>query len=837
MLVKFDSLNRYETPKFRLCNPGSVYGENNVPTRILGYLADTSDEEFVFNFNAASELNLRVTFVPREDPDDTAHLFYMYRNIQNKRLLFVDDIGYFVITGVDDAYNEDGTQSKDIRAQSCEIELQNRKLPYIDGTYKFSTGNSSFPGLIETLTAAAPLWIIGHIDSAVAERYRTFEEVDETKSILAFLLEDVQEAYECIVLFDIVKREINIYDQSNYVNLTDIHITKQDLINSLNITENSEELYTALSVFGNDDLTINAVNPIGGNVIYNFDHYIDWMTPSLGDKVREWQNKVSSAKEQYTAYNVEYYNHINDANAYEFEIKRLESQITMYQRCRNNIIAESIASESTLVDGYNAELVKIGGTAIQVYPEIANTIAEIDTFISSCQTQIDTLSSDLQRKQDQINASLAEINIINSELSFSETFSQAEIDELSSYIYEGVYTDEYISVTDSMTSEEKIEQMQVLYNRASNRLGKVSAPTQEFSIDVENFLFDKAFSHWHDQINTGCVISVELDTNDIAQLFLSNITLNYDDRTLSLTFGNRYNRFDIKSLYDDVLGSINKSANTLDYIKDIIYPIKNGELNHVKEALQTSRNITMGSALASEDEEVIIDGSGYTGRIKNKDGSYDPRQVKLTGKSLVFTNDAWNSSQVAIGEIVLEDGQVVYGINTKALIGDIIVGNELRILDNNGSDMFKVIEDSIGRRVEIKISDQESKITSLNNQIVGSTERIDQLENKEINEIITTTGYKFGAEGLVINRSDNEISNVINNTGMYVMSPASSTNVGDNDIILSANFDGVNALNLTSRQFLIVGDHCRFENYSKITKDENGEDVVDTKRTACFFIG
>ena len=62
--------------------------------------------------------------------------------------------------------------------------------------------------------------------------------------------------------------------------------------------------------------------------------------------------------------------------------------------------------------------------------------------------------------------------------------------------------------------------------------------------------------------------------------------------------------------------------------------------------------------------------------------------------------------------------------------------------------------------------------------------------------------------------------NTLDNKGMYVRK--------NNEDILVADSEGVNAINLTARQFLIVGDNARFENYS------NG---TDSKRTACFYIG
>ena len=260
-------------------------------------------------------------------------------------------------------------------------------------------------------------------------------------------------------------------------------------------------------------------------------------------------------------------------------------------------------------------------------------------------------------------------------------FTEEELEELNNYIFEGSYSDEYVTITDIMSYSEKFEQMKVLYDRAAMRLERVSQPTQEFDVDTENFIFVKDFEHWSEQLETGCLINVELDTDDIALLFLSSITINYEDRSLNLTFGNRFNKFDAKALFDDMLGNISKSANTLNYLKEILYPIKNGEFNAMRDAIQTSRDLTMAAALASDNEEVVIDGSGYTGKKLMSNGTYDPRQVKITGKTIVFTDDAWETCKVAIGELLLGEGESIYGVNAQALIGDTLTpGCVTRIL-------------------------------------------------------------------------------------------------------------------------------------------------------------
>ena len=839
MIVRYSTLRNLEIPKFTLCSPGSVYN-NGLLSKVVGILVDHEAEEIVFNFNSTSELNLRVNRVTREDAEDNAHTYRLYKSIQNRRLIFVDDIGYFMITSIDDGY--DGTlHYKDIKAQSVDIEISQKMIPYIaNGTYRFKSDETGTnKGILETIVETLPLWTIGYVDDAVASKWRTFEDVDTSLNCLAFLLENVQDAYECIVIFDCINRTINVYAQDNYVQQTNIHITKEDLINSLDITENADDLYTAISVLGDENVTISAINPLGTNVIYNFDYYLSWMSDGLGAKVKAWQDAIAEQMEEYYKLNLQYYEQLALAANLQLEFEKLAAQLKMYNRCRDNIVAES---DTTLVGNYNTVIIENGGTAITVYEEIADTLACIDNLIDECESQQDNVTAELDKVNVYLVMYKTDITKIQQALFITDYFTEEEYTELCHYIFEGSYTDEYVTITDIMTYEEKFAQMKILYDRAKGRLERVSQPTQEFSVDVENFIFIKEFAQWSEQLETGCLINVELDTNDIALLFLSNITINYDDRSLSMTFGNRFNKFDPKSLFDNMLGDISKSANTLNFIKEILYPIKNGEFNSMKEALQTSRNLTMSAVLSSTNEEVLIDGSGYTSRKLLDDGTYDPRQVKITGRTLVFTDDAWDTCKAAIGELILGDGSVAYGVNAETIIGDLIVGHNLVIKNSDGEDLFTVLDDRVTSTVKGAIDGDENGLmpdgsksistmisevnqTAQNFSIVISkiaTENADGTYS--VHSVTTQTGYTFNQDGLTIYKSGEDIKNLLDNKGMSVSRIVGS----EEEAILTADTNGVDAINLTARQYLIVGNNSRFENY------DNG---TDSHRTACFYIG
>ena len=742
MIIRYDSLNRMETPSFTLCNPGSVY-TNGTLSKVVGMLVDTEAEEIVFNFNATSELNLRVNRITRDDPEENAHTFAIYKAVQNRRLIFVDDIGYFMITNIEDGFNGH-SQYKDVTAKSVDAEIGMKMVPFIDNnTYRFSTDETGTnKGMLETIVETLPLWTIEHVDDVVAERWRTFEDIDTSLNCLAFMLQNMQDAYECLFVYDIVNRTISVYDQANYVRQTNIHITKEDLINSLDITENADDLFTAVSVLGDDNVTIAAINPLGTNVIYDFTYYLGWMSDSLSEKVVAWQNAVDAERESYYNLNLDYFTKMTEASNLEMEIEKLDTQITMYNRCRNNIVAEN---STDLVGSYNEAIAEAGGEQITIQDSIEETLAVIDNLIAECESNKENNQAIHEAKLAELETIKAQVDAVREKLKITSYFTEEEYTELCHYIFEGSYSDDYVVITDIMSYDDKFAQMKILYDRAASQLQRASQPTQEFSVDVENFIFIKEFEEWSEQLETGCLINVELDVNDIAALFLSNMTINYDDHSLKMTFGNRFNKFDTKTLYEDVLGKISKSANTLSFIKDILHPVKNGEFNYMKEAIQTSRNLTMGQALASTGEEVVIDGSGYTGRKLLDSGDFDPRQIKITSNSIVFTDDAWESCKTALGRIGLADGSVTYGINAQTIIGDMIVGGQLKIYDSNGNEMFSVIDNKIQLRVEESISDINEVIRGQSESIGEMNLRISELEVRDDSINMSVSNIKSSA--------------------------------------------------------------------------------------------
>lgn len=955
-----------ELPTFTLCYPGATYS-NGILSNVIGNLSVTSDEELSVNFNSLSELSLRAymtndSIVSTEDPEQIWKYEDIYKKINSKLLIFVNGIGFFQITECETVFS-DGIDYKDIKAESCETEFQNKALPYIeDNTYNFSA-------LLITLLSQMPLWCVGAIDSAVANKYRYFEDVSTDGNILSFMLEDMQDAYECIFLFDIINRVINVYDQNNYVVQTDIHLSRESLIQSLNVTYNSDDLYTAIRVDGDDDIYISPVNPLGNNMLYDFSYYLSWMSDDLRTKVADWQTVVDNyskapdvilsagddypenptegeivffrgdldhgdfgyAEQWYTdtdwvgielpyyCLNLVYYQYLEKRTNANAEVSKLETQIDLYKRCRDNIVAESgmpanklgysvggtsVVQLTNMITNYSTYIVSNGGDSIPIKRSYIDSLSVTDntaqttytavgdegeeitalyvkgkdgiylrqltqvkeeasltlgTFLYNADTKTITFySGELEdetgiavfySQEDSTSAQSEEvilitdllesidgllaiaennkytqevlvadiqvymdsltnmIGAIRDSVSMSGNFTDDELAELTNYIFEGSYSDDYVVITDIMNYEEQFQQIKLLYDRAKSQLKRVCVPTEEFDVDTESFIFSEVFEEWTEQLETGCIINVETEKNFISQLFLSGFVVNYDDKKFTMKFGNRYNKFDSKSLFEDTLGKISKTSNSLDFVKEVIYPIKQGgQLDQMQKELSESRILSAGSALASTDNKIIIDETGYTGRRIIEDGEYDPEQIKIVNNQIVLTDDAWKSCKVAIGKMTLGDDDSVYGVNAEVLMGDLIVGKSLKIVqedeDGNLTDVFTVINNNITAAVD------------------------------EIHAITTTTGFTFNEEGLTISKEGfGSTINKISEDGMRVLYVKPTTESTDDsnttDIMLEATSQGVKAANLEATTFLVVGKHARFENY-KTSDDDN--------RVGCFYI-
>lgn len=121
-----------------------------------------------------------------------------------------------------------------------------------------------------------------------------------------------------------------------------------------------------------------------------------------------------------------------------------------------------------------------------------------------------------------------------------------------------------------------------------------------------------------------------------------------------------------------------------------------------------------------------------------------------------------------------------------------------------------------------QVKNQETVLDSVTQNITELQQKaetfnvsIKSIQDNGVSKVETETGFTFSKDGLIISKSESEIENQLDETGMCVKR--------NGNVILQANNDGVTAVDVSVGNYLIVGDHARFEDY-------------EGDRTACFWI-
>lgn len=703
MILSFDKFERYEMPQVTLCNPNSrvteVDGKITI-TDTVGVLSNPKGMSLKLNFNAPHELSFDYYRHKSTDPIKQSFYDNIYEAIQTDRYVYLTDIGYFIISNASDS-DEDNIDKKSISLKSCEEnELAIAEgLHLKEGTYYLHTDNND--GLLDLFLPKTAGWTMGYIDPSLLTKPYYVEDT-EVDNGYNFLYTTVQNMFECIVEPDIIKRTISVYSRVYYAehHLTDIHIAKYNLLKHRVIEENDEDKYTALNVQGKDEnLEIRAVNPTGKNVIYNFEPRYSWMSSALQQAIEKWQEKCESVEDEYLVLQKNYYNELEKLFDEEQDIEVLKEELKQLEATKD--------AAWTMVAGDEKEQ-----SLINVKNAITAKQNEINTATSIYNAHKTTVHTNYEVPISQINSDCA-LDLTAKDINGNIIFTADLLNELMTHIKPTDYVDEYMLVTESMTYSQRFEKAKELMERAKSQLVKISSGQKTYSVDTRSFLFNKHFKHFSEQLCAGAIVYVETKKDIMEQLHLTGIDINFDDKSATLTLGNKYDRSDLKALYDEALGQNSKSFSELKYIAGIIEE-QQKQLDYQRNWVADLRTLTLDNVLTSEDQAIEINNRGLIGRKRqlNADGSwkddengnpyFEDEQVKLINNTLVFTENNWNTASTAVGKIAVgynSDGSVKYsyGINGQVLIGELILGNNLvltgtsagiKIKDKNGNDAF-----------------------------------------------------------------------------------------------------------------------------------------------------
>lgn len=645
----FDYFDQFDLPNIALANPDLT---------LLYSLGNIHDRKLNLRFNALSEFS----FVADEFQNDEYNQYFEY--LDYRRVVRVDGIGNFMIVQKRDD-NDGVVRTRSITCQSLEVEMSFAKLSLFKGTFKFWDTTNPSPTILGTLLQYLPDWSVIYVDSSLWGVYRTFD-VSDT-NIYNFLMNDVSKAYQCVFVFDTFNRTISAYDLEHATTDTDIFLSYNNLVEKVVIEQVTEEMVTALNVFGGGDLDIRTVNPLGTNTIYNFDYYKNttWMSQGLIDAINTWESLIDTYQPQYS-------NLLTERKNKNAQLLVLNGELNLLYDAPYPDGLDSLKEVQT----------------VRIREGTPGPIEEINALVKAKESEITAKNSEIALLETSIKATNDALVVINNALSWENNFADAQLTELHRFIVGSTYTNENIIKTDISTNVEIQEYSQDLYDQGVAVLARISEPRYMFTVDSANFIFLKEFETFVDQVQLGSVVTVEFQEGIFAYPALLGIDLDYDNPTnFKIIFSNRLrlddSAFQFSDLYNQqVNAGIKSSFNSEQWSSWTNY-----SKDQVSEFITSALDASANAVINSSNQEIVIDGTGIRGRHLVGE-SYDPEQFWMMNNLLAFTRDNWDHASLALGKIQTPTGGSAYGLAAEVLLGRLVASNELLV--TNETSTFNV---------------------------------------------------------------------------------------------------------------------------------------------------
>lgn len=669
MIVKFDFSKQYEKPYLLLANP------DKSEKAILNTEA-VKDISLSLRFNAISEMSFDIYNQYFDfETNETRPLPY-FDLIKKDKLIQIENFGWFVIISVSNQYDSDDEIAllKQVKCYSYEYTLNNKDINLADGTYKLY--NAINPMDEETLMGQIikgnPDWKMGYVDSALWDRYRSFE-VPVSK-VYGFLMADVEKAYECIFGFDTELQTIDIYYPKNLTKPTDIVLSFENLIDNLKIEETSTDVVTVLGVYGSGDLDIRNVNPTGSPNLMNFRNKMneEWMNKDLIEAIELWEKRIEDNRPAYSNLLSDLKTQNSTLIKLNGELTDLEGQLSVQELRRTTLAPKLGQSRDPSINAENQ----------RVFTEITRLIQEIEGKIRVKNAEITAQKNLIASIQNSLKA-------INELLKVENNFTKEQYFVLDKFMKTGVYQNENYIKTSLMTPNDIQDMSMQLLEQGKNVLDKLSQPSFVFSMDTANFVFKKYFQPFTYQLELGCLINVNVSKNPNSEFnwvtpILLELNIDFENPdSLSMTFGNRFRIDSAEWTFSELYNDGNKTSSIVNVNAGGWTEIaKSNIVDDFTKYSNSNFDLAKQGILSTQGQDFQIGNFGIRGAMIDEDGNRDPHQLWINNNLITMTDDNFETIKLAIGFI-----NGVYSVNAEVLAGKILTGNQLYITNvREGSD-------------------------------------------------------------------------------------------------------------------------------------------------------
>lgn len=647
-----DFMNNLETPVLFIAKKTKEF---------LSAITIYEDLTMDFNLNAYQTISFNVSMEVNGEVQEC------YQYLEDGRLLMVQGVAWYEIHVEE---SNDGTGwKKSVTGTSLEIMLSKRNLvdfecntgEILDDDYTrtifYNPANTKGSLLHRVLNVTAN-WTVGHVDESLANMQRSFD-VD-SQDVYSFLTGEVAEAFNCVFIFDTFNYTVNAYDLEDYGDDTNIFVSLDNLIANVDVSIEENSIFTCYRVVGGDGIYANEVNPNGTNKIYNFDYYLSEFSEELQQKITSYNAKYQSLKTSYENVMLNIQTSLEkiyelrtrvpslltSTNWTEYGSELLETRRKSYENV--DVIYKSM--------GYNSS----SSISYKLYVENASLLSQVESELSK-------RNSEIEAETQVYNSWKNQRDSIQSQLDMDKWFTEEEWQELDAYVIEETYNNDNFAVVDTDDEAEIINQTRQLVEKATKDLEKKSRPQYQYTSTLYNLLGMAEFKDIVSNFELGNFIRMETNYGAIIKLRLISFSLDYSDlENLSVTFSDAIR---VNDIYDDmssVLQQASSAATSFQFNKDQ-YDRATEESNYVTQLRKYGLDVATTAIHNASDQSQTWDETGMTFRQWNEQRKdYEPEQIKIINNLIVFSDDGFKSSKMAIGKIPIDqNGNYAYGINAE----------------------------------------------------------------------------------------------------------------------------------------------------------------------------
>lgn len=491
----------------------------------------------------------------------------------------------------------------------------------------------------------------GVMSEHLTTKYRYFEAV--SCSWLT-LISQIEEAFNCVCVFDSYEQVLNVYDKDTYGEDTGITLSYDNAISEITKTHKLSDITTRLYV-ESPNVSIAEENPLGTEYVEDFSYYItnNIMSQSLTQALVKY-NELVEAK------NVEFLTLKLEKNKNDQMITKRQGELSSLQgrfKAENAILTAYIkAGDQPQKQKEQSELVE------QLEQEIAtmmNTVQELKDKSDSLFADMTKIGIDIQKE--------------NAEYNGEKLFSDQDLEELEDYLIESSITNEYYTLAYS------------LYQHALEVIKDMNKVYIDFSITTYEFLSKiKTSGAWNNHIKLGIKLSLDVEHNDLTddegKLQLYGFTFKPNEGVKgSVTDLKFTNNKTPKATSIKTIGDISKKTSQLttmtNFWKDTWASSASNNVAVEKlltEGLDASAQIVRGKGTSNKID--ISEAGIYISDAENED-----KQIYYGSGLISITQNRWKTSTLAIDSS---------GIMAETIIGKMILGAKMQI--GNEDNTFEI---------------------------------------------------------------------------------------------------------------------------------------------------